>query len=95
MSHGFQREPHRAQWRSFRILELFISATVWLFCATFIWAGVRAWLAGAGVAMMIVALGLCAAAALVMPHLRRALFKHVMSTDDDTDDEGWRQDPRG
>lgn len=96
MSHSFQREPHgEPQWRSLRTLERFISAAVWIFCAAFVWAGIRAWFAGAGVAMMIIALALCALAALALPHVKHALFRHVMADDADIDDEWRRFNRRG
>lgn len=96
MSHSFQREPHgAAQWRSLRTLERFISAAVWIFCAAFIWAGLRAWVGGAGVTLLIIALALTAVAALSLPRLKHAVFRRVMSVDINIDDEWRRFNRRG
>lgn len=93
MTHGPQREPDaQSQWRSLHALERLLSASVWGLCAGFIWAGVRAWLAGAGVAMMVIALIVSAVAALALPHIKHAAFRHVMSdgANSNIDDE-WRR----
>lgn len=86
-----QREPRApSQWQSLRALERFISASVWGVCVLLVWAGIRAWTAGAGITMMIIALVVCVAAALSVPHLKYAAFKHVMSDNGSIDDE-WRR----
>lgn len=92
MSH--QPNPH-SSWQSLRMLERFITLAVWCVCATFVWGGVRAWMAGAGVAMMIVALVLCAVVASILPTVKRAVFRQVASSDGNLDDEWRRFNRRG
>lgn len=85
--------PPPSPWRSLRTLERCITVSVWALCAGFLWAGVRAWSAGAGITMMIVALILCAVAALALPHVKHAVFKHITATNGSLDDEWRRYNP--
>lgn len=81
--------PRNTQWESLRTLERIISASTWCLCIGLVWAGVRAWSSGAGIAVMIIALVVCVLAALSLPHVKHAAFRHVVSGGEDLDEE-WR-----
>lgn len=81
--------PAHAQWGRVRLLERLMTVGVWLVAAGFVWAGIRAWSAGAGITMMLIALAVCVAAAWGLPHLRRAVFRATVSGGDV--DEQWRR----
>lgn len=87
MSDRPAREPHdQSHQRTLRGLDRLITIGTWCLCATFVWAGARAWLSGAGIAMMLIAIGVCVVCALALPHLRSALHRSLLpgfGTDDE------------